>query len=318
MIHILIQILRILGMVLLVLLAILILLMLLVLLVPIRYRGAVKYDKKPKGHIRIAWLFSLITFELKYHTKLKWRLKILGRPIAGSRKEKEAEPETQENEEEPQIPGNEEIPGAGETAAPAEETSESSKAEITITPEEEQDLREELGREIREEHREQEQEETKRKRQKNKAFSPGRRIHTLIERIKEKIQNLGEKISEIRGKADKVLRELEKEENQRTLKLIIRQLIKLLRHVLPRKAEGKVTFGFEDPAVTGEVLAACAFVWPAFDGNLDITPDFDQKIILADAKFRGRIRIGTVLVIAGRLFLDKNFRYWFKKIVRGG
>ena len=44
------------------------------------------------------------------------------------------------------------------------------------------------------------------------------------------------------------------EANQRTFRLLKRQVWALCRHVLPGKAAGRVRFGFEDPYITGQVL----------------------------------------------------------------
>ncbi len=48
------------------------------------------------------------------------------------------------------------------------------------------------------------------------------------------------------------------EENKATVRLVIAQVKKLFRHILPREAGGNIRAGFDDPAATGTMLAAIA------------------------------------------------------------
>jgi len=42
--------------------------------------------------------------------------------------------------------------------------------------------------------------------------------------------------------------------------------------------------------------------------KLELIPVFEESVLEGQLQVKGRIRIGTVLMIAGRMLLDKNFR----------
>ena len=89
-----------------------------------------------------------------------------------------------------------------------------------------------------------------------------------------------------------------------------------IRHLLPRKGKGEVVFGFDDPYTTGQVLTAVSVVYPFCHKLIDIYPEFDRQVFTAEGHFSGRIRAGTLLLIAGRMLLDKNFRGLLRKWLR--
>ncbi len=303
MIHIAILILKIIGLILLAVLGILLLLLLLILLVPVRYSGAASYAGAPRADVRVAWLFSLVSLEVRYRKRLKWRLRLFGRRIAGSRRAAQGIRQSP-------APASPEAPPEAETALTGD----------ILSPEEERELEEELGREIRE-GRERRLARDGRGGEQRSPAAPGKSIAHRLREIAEKvmgfIRDIRDGASEASEKISRILEEIEGEENRRTARLLLRQAVRILRHILPGKADGRVDFGFDDPAATGKVLAALAFVWPAFGGGLEIVPEFTRKTFQANARFAGRVRLGTLLILAGRMFLDRNFRHWFRKIIGG-
>mgnify|MGYP000031884700 FL=1 len=78
------------------------------------------------------------------------------------------------------------------------------------------------------------------------------------------------------------------ENNRKTIRLLLRQLKKLIRHLLPKKGKGEVVFGFDDPYTTGQVLTAVSAVYPFCHKQLDIYPVFDRQVFTAEGHFKGR------------------------------
>ena len=85
---------------------------------------------------------------------------------------------------------------------------------------------------------------------------------------------------------------------------------KLIHHVLPTRITGKITFGSEDPAVTGTVLALLGMTIPFHKNKIMVNPLFDGENILEGEIFlKGRI-YGVVLIkIAIELYFNKNIKY---------
>ena len=98
---------------------------------------------------------------------------------------------------------------------------------------------------------------------------------------------------------------------------------KLIRHVLPTRITGKITFGSEDPAATGTVLALLGMTIPFHKNKIMVNPLFDGENILEGEIFlKGRI-YGVVLIkIAIELYFNKNIKYvihrWRHKEVNHG
>ena len=150
---------------------------------------------------------------------------------------------------------------------------------------------------------------------------------SLAERLKKKLRNVLQKISEkLRGlwqtlqtkknvlqeKYEEIRALVTDEANQKTFRLLCRQVKKLLRHLLPTKCRGRVRFGFDDPATTGQILMYLSPFYGWYRDALKLEPVFDEKVTEGELWVKGRIRLGTLLWIVVRLFLDKNFRRLLK------
>ena len=94
----------------------------------------------------------------------------------------------------------------------------------------------------------------------------------------------------------------------------------LLRHILPRRLSGRIHFGFEDPSLTGKILAYLSMIYPFTKDTLVIEPEFEaQELILeGNLSFRGRIRLGYLLYLVLSVVLDKNIRRQYKRLRQGG
>ncbi len=103
--------------------------------------------------------------------------------------------------------------------------------------------------------------------------------------------------------------------NVATRHLLWRQLKKLLRHIKPRKVEGDVKFGFDDPYITGRILVAISPFYGLYGESFTVTPVFDESVIEGKVRLKGRVRVFTVLVIIIRMMMDKNFRYLLSRFL---
>ena len=101
-------------------------------------------------------------------------------------------------------------------------------------------------------------------------------------------------------------------ENQNTLKLLLGQVFKLIKHILPREIRGRVRFGFEDPYTTGQVLTYISPFYGLYANTVEIEPVFDEKVMEGELHLKGHIRLGALLWIVVRVFLNKNFRKLLK------
>ena len=136
----------------------------------------------------------------------------------------------------------------------------------------------------------------------------------LIDRIEEIFDRIGEKLEWADRKRRWVERFLEDPKNRKTIRLVWRQATAILKHILPQKAAGQVTFGFDDPATTGKALAACSVLYAMYGTELTVTPDFGNAVIDGDLRLKGRVRAGTLAVRAVRVLIDRNLWRMIKQV----
>lgn len=283
MLNIILCLLKIIGILILVILGLIVTILLLVLLVPVRYRIWVSYHDKPKGSVQVGWLFRLISLFVTYEETLEYTVKLLGFTILSSEKTKEAEQpvltETQEPSEQPVLT---------KTQMPSEKSAVSETPDIS--------------------HKKATPKSEKRTEEKGTQPKP-----SLEERIRSKAASVTEKVVSLKQKADSIRRFVKDPANQATFKRIIAQVRSILKHLIPTSLKAEAVLGFDDPAVTGQVLSVCSILYLWYGESIQITPVFDESIIEGDAQVRGRIRLGTLLARMVWILLDKNFRILVKR-----
>lgn len=299
MLHIILLILKILGLILLVILGLLLAVLLAVLFVPVRYHGSGSYYGKVRGSAGISWLLHILSIRLRYDEDLTMTVRLFGFRIM---KPKKLDQELEEAED-IMVHAMERI--EPEPLKDAKEAKDKIQEEIQKRPEMFESIEDE------------DEEKTK----KPLFFT------SLLERVKKRIlrfftklkfffRRVCDTLKTVKEKKDEIFSWISSKENQKTVKLFLRQGKKLIRHVLPVKGKGSITFGFDDPYLTGQVLMYSSVIYPFFHKHLNLYPMFDQTIFQAEGTFRGRIRIGTALLIGLRMLMDKNFRMMLRKWLR--
>ena len=102
-------------------------------------------------------------------------------------------------------------------------------------------------------------------------------------------------------------------ENRELVSLIISQLKRLFKEIKPKKYDINVHFGFEEPDVTGKVLMYIAVFYGLTGLNINIKPEFEEKIFEGDCYLKGRIRVITLLSIALKVYKNKRFKQIINK-----
>lgn len=101
---------------------------------------------------------------------------------------------------------------------------------------------------------------------------------------------------------------LSDQENQKSARLILRQVKKILRHILPRKGTVLLVFGREDPYLMGKIVSYASAAYPFTHRFLTFDPVFGQDRLEGEVHIRGHVRLGVMLGYALRLLLNKNIR----------
>ena len=321
MIHILLVILKIIGIVLLVILGLLLGILLAVLFIPVRYKAEGSYHGQLLLSVCATWFFHILAFRAVYEGEgLVCSLKVLGFRLWHNREKDPARDledgletilgdeeqslyeELQQDEEHYRKSQEEQAHGSqllGERAGEQDANRKDSREEEDGTgPESDKKGPGIMG--------------------KIKGF-PGRisqSIRHILEKLKFSFAKICDKLKGIREFVQEKKMWLEDEKNQASLKLLYRQIKRLLVHLWPRKGRCTVTFGFDDPYTTGQVLQAASLIYPFYHRQLFLYPVFDEKILDAEGSLRGRIRLSVILWLVLQVLFDGHTRRMLKGFLK--
>lgn len=316
-----------------ILLGLALLLVLLVLFCPVRYSAeAVKKAgniRDAAARVRISWLFGGISVRfLMRQDKRKSDLRIFGislsrlfhkkkkkRSAASRRTTEDGTVTAKKSETHVESPsGLEDMQAAGRLTEDTED--EESHADTVSERVDEEKVDADRTEKSHADSRSQDKEE--------KSVLPVRRIRNIstsfrgilnrilesLRNIRDTIRNIALKIREVYDKIDWWKELIQHPRVKAGIAHIKKEAKLLLRHVLPRKTEGYVTFGSEDPSVTGAVLAVLGMTMPLHKNCVEIRPVFESRNLLeGKVKIKGRIYGIIPLVILIRLYFDKNIKY---------
>ena len=284
-------ILKIIGILLLLLAGLLLLALAAVLFVPVRYRGEGSRREVLKAHGTVSWCFSALAVRFSLEDgRTEGEVRLFGRRLGGrDRKEETLEADFREASE-PSVHTASLDGGRSRDRAKERESRNRSGAP---------------GR------REKAKEEGKGP----GTERPSGRLEKLAKGLRGRISRAGAKIHSALEKKDQIMAFLRDEENRRTFRLVKKQLVKVARHVMPVRLEGEVTFGFDDPYRTGQLLSAAALLYPVYRDRIRITPVFDREVLEGELKLEGRIRLAVLLGAAVRLGMDRNFRKLVRRLM---
>lgn len=314
MLHILFLILKIIGIILAVILGLILLVICIVLFVPICYKADLHGSGNAREltvHAKVSWLFGLIkaVFALEngktdLSVRIAWKKFGDSDPVedkAEDRIEEKPKPEKKAVMQEKQV-----IQG--------EEKQDDTTNRITdkaVEDESEKTEKSEQSAKTRPESTEKKQRKKKDRKEDSDSAS---KIEQITEKIKCTYHKFCDKINEITEKKDKISDFLTDETHKNAFLKLKNEAFHLLKKLKPKKIQGEITFGFEDPSLTGRLLAWISMIYPWIGEHTDITPDFEHRTLSGDLSIRGRLYVITPVVTAIRLILSKAVRRSFKDI----
>ena len=141
------------------------------------------------------------------------------------------------------------------------------------------------------------------------------KLRVLLARLRKlpgKIQKLVDGISKKKISLEKTWNSISMfwhdEQNQKAFRLVWKRAKKLVRYVFPRKLQGRIHFGFDDPYDTGQVLTAVSPFYSLYARTLTLEPDFTGTALDGELHLKGGIALWYPLWTVARLFISKDFR----------
>lgn len=314
MLHILFLILKIIGIILAVILGLILLVICIVLFVPICYKADLHGSGNAREltvHAKVSWLFGLIkaVFALEngktdLSVRIAWKKLGDSDPVedkAEDRAEEKPTPEKKAVMQEKQV-----IQG--------EEKQDDTTNRITDKSVEDQTEKAEKSEQSAKTRPESTEKKQRKKKDRKEDSDSASKIEQITEKIKCTYHKFCDKINEITEKKDKISDFLTDETHKNAFLKLKNEAFHLLKKLKPKKIQGEITFGFEDPSLTGRLLAWISMIYPWLGEHTDITPDFKHRTLSGDLSIRGRLYVITPVVTAIRLILSKAVRRSFKDI----
>lgn len=97
-------------------------------------------------------------------------------------------------------------------------------------------------------------------------------------------------------------------ENKSAFNKIKKELAGVFRYLMPDRVRGRILFGTGDPCTTGWVLGAISMFRVVYTEGLVITPDFEEKVFVADGQVKGKVRVIYFLRLFLRGYLDDDVK----------
>lgn len=134
----------------------------------------------------------------------------------------------------------------------------------------------------------------------------------FFEKFKCTIKKICAKIKEIWELKEKVTDFLTDPGHHVAFGKIKKEIAFLVKRVKPQKIEGYVKFGFEDPYHTGQMLALLSVLYPFYGEQIDIYPDFEDKIYESNIHMHGKMHVVSFVIFLWNLYFDKDVLRMYK------
>ena len=330
MFHIILLILKIIGIILLSIIGLIVLLLLIICLTPLRYEiyGQVNNSKESlAGRVKFGYFFNIINGQLVYKDgRPRYYVALFKKKLICSKKPKEEH--TKEYEEQFNENATDEPVKEQEPKEPVKESTKEPVKEITddikvpyegeIT---EDDFKYVEKDEIKEEpvhnNSTKSSEKENKERTENKKVTKQKttkqnikkknRLKSISEKIKTMYTSICVKIRDIKGKKEIVDTFFNDKVHRKAILKIFKEVKVLLKKLKPYNLSGKVHYGFEDPELTGKVLAGISMALPYLGNDLDVEPDFNNELVYSgNLSFKGKIKISYFVSLCIKLAVRKS------------
>lgn len=300
----------------------------LALFVPVRYKAAGRYYENEKTFkLCLSWLLHIVSFRVESDGReVSYVLRIFGvkvfpgkqkREKKNSVRKKKSKVKKKEKSKQKPVEEKSETLQIEEQRVNSAQIKDNQKKEIKSEQDNKTDKENKFSKNQKEETG-----------KSKKIFD---KILTIIKKVSGFFKNLINNIKSLINTAKKMLlaikagsekAKLVKEfvlcDESRNMVCFVRDnMLHLWKHVKPKYLYTDITFGFDNPELTGKVLGAAAAFCAMAGFKPGLTPDFEQSILEGKIEVKGRITFVVLLKIAIRVWLSeevKSFRKEYNNI----
>lgn len=92
--------------------------------------------------------------------------------------------------------------------------------------------------------------------------------------------------------------------HRRAFAIVKREVFRLHKVLKPRTVQMQVHFGFEDPYMTGNVLAVLSMLYPWYGDSVEIEPDFEEQVLEGNLHMKGKLHLIWLVVMIWNLYFN--------------
>ncbi len=327
MVQILFMILKVIGLILVSILGLLLIVLLLVLFVPFRYRIKAKKYKETDALMKVSWLFHAVCVKAFYDKEeFRYQVKLFGVIILSTEKDNKRKKKKDLKKSSHEVMNQEET-----TNTIKEEPINTIKVEAKTTESVEVKIEKQITEhgEVRIKKETTENVEVKIEKEINTKEDTGKFFHkigSILRKIlhlpskikgffasmKDKIHHIKPIIKSWKNRVGKVKAFIFAEEHRPGYGVIYSIILKLLKHIKPKKLLLVLHIGTGDPSSTGQLLGLVSIIYPMMANNVTVIPYWEETKLEGDLYAKGRIRIFALVRIIIKLLRDKEFKRLIK------
>ncbi len=285
------------------------------LFVPIRYYVTADGKLGEKHPVRVemkaTWLLHMVNIVFSYGESARLRIRVLCFTLLDSAREKKKKKEKKGKKKKER---NSDIKEDGNEEREEREEIENLKTESREKKPETEEIEETETEKAEVEIPALENEEKRNK----SVFAFFHKLLEALKNIEYTIQGICGKIKNVMENIRYYIDILQGEAFRSVFRNAKKQLIWICRKVKPTRCRINLRAGMEDPATTGQIVAAYGILYPLVGGSVFLQPEFEEKVIEGDVYIKGKIT-GIIFLIAGlKIALDKNVWRLIKLLKKEG
>lgn len=143
---------------------------------------------------------------------------------------------------------------------------------------------------------------------------PEEKPKSKIEDEKTEPRSLKDRFLTVKNQIGQAISLIENERVKEAVGYSSRKIFKILCSVFPKKLSGSVRFGFKEPFETARTLSILAATVPIHQNSVEIVPDFEEPVFMADVILKGKVYLIVLLVHALSVILNRDVRYTIVKV----
>lgn len=140
------------------------------------------------------------------------------------------------------------------------------------------------------------------------------KVIDAVKNIKLTVQNVYDKIKHICNNLNKYINIITSNTFSHAFKKCRVSLVKILKRILPRKLAGNIFFGTGDPSSTGKFIGYYSLIYPYISRELNVFPDFENKIAYGDVLIKGHFCVFSILRIMASAYFNKDVKKLLKML----